>query len=496
VAVNIADGFTRASFGQRNGVCFIQWGPGAENAFSGVAHAYADSVPILILPCGHERRRLVPPNFIATQNYEKVTKWADMINFADRAPSMMRLAFSYLRNGRPGPVMLELPLDVAEEEFASEPYEPGKRYRAAGDPADVREVIRLLLKARNPVIRAGQGVLYARAWDELRELAELLQIPVYTTMNGKSVFPENHPLSLGTGGRGRPRTVDHFHAKADLIFAVGSSCTIEDFTTIIPTGKRLIQTTVDERDLSKDYALEHAVIGDARLVLRQLVDEVKNRPGAEPRRDNKKLVQEIRAVREEWLKEWLPRLTSDEVPISPYRVVRDLMQALDEKTTIMTHDSGNPREQLLPFYQANTPGSYIGWGHSTTMGQSLGLTMGAKLARPEKTCVHFSGDASFGMVGMDFETAVREQIAITTIVLNNATLGGHAQKYPTAHRHYRLTSISGDYSKVAEGLGGYAERITQPEDIIPAIHRARAANLSGRPALVEIMTREEPVFSG
>lgn len=497
VAVNIADGFTRASFGACNGVSLIMWGPGMENAFGGVAHAFADSVPILVLASGHERRRLLPPNFIASHNYQGITKWADMFNIADRVPEMMRRAFSFLRNGRPGPVVLELPLDVAEEEFDDSlfEYQPVKRYRSAGDPADVSMVAKLLLKAKNPVIRAGQGVFFAHAWDELRELSELLQIPVYTTMNGKSAFPENHPLSLGAGGRGRPRTVLHFQDKADLVFAIGSSCTIEEFTTPIPSGKRVIQSTIDERDITKDYHLEHAIIGDAKLVLRQLNDEIKKQAGAQSRKESATLLKEIETVNDEWLKEWMPKLTSDEVPINPYRVVWDIMQALEEKKTIITHDSGSPREQLLPFYQSNTLGSYIGWGKSTTMGQSLGLMMGAKLARPDKTCVNFIGDGSFGQVGMDFETAVREKIPILTILLNNGTLGAHSQRYPTAYQRYHLSSVTGDYAKIAQGLGGFAETVKQPKDIIPVILRAKKANDEGKAALVEIMTREETVYS-
>jgi acetolactate synthase-1/2/3 large subunit len=513
VAVNIADGFTRASFGLKNGITFVQWGPGSENAFSGVAHAFADSVPILIIPSGVERNRLVVPNFIATQNYQRVTKWIDMINLPNRASAMIRLAFSYMRNGRPGPVMLELPLDVAEEEIdinssdirldgteldsyaftRQGEYKVVQRYRSCGDLSDIKTVAGLLLKAKNPIVRAGQGIHYAQAWGELRELAELLQIPVYTTTNGKSAFPENHPLSLGTGGRSRPKAVMHFHSKTDLVLGIGSSCMVEEFTTPIPAGKSVIQITVDERDINKDYPLAHAVIGDAKLVLRQLIDELKSHRVS--RMENMDLTREIKLIKDEWWKEWMPRLTSDDVPISPYRVIGDVMKVLDEKQTIITHDSGNPRDQLLPFYQANTPGSYIGWGKSTTMGQSLGLIMGAKLAHPGKTCVHFTGDASFGMVGMDFETAVRERIPIITILLNNSTLGGHASKYPSAFEQYKLTSIHGDYSKVADGLGGYAERIVKPLDIIPAIQRAKKISESGKPALVEIMTREEPVFS-
>jgi thiamine pyrophosphate-dependent acetolactate synthase large subunit-like protein len=493
VGVGIADGYTRASLGQRIGVCAVQYGPGVENAFSGVAQAFGDSIPILILPGGLPRRRLMPPSFIAFKNFQGITKWADMINFADRVPEMMRRAFTYLRIGRPGPVMLEIPGDVASEEFddALFQYKPVKGVKPAGDPADVREVVKTLTAAKNPVIRAGQGVLLARAWEELRELAELLQIPVYTTMAGKSAFPENHPLSLGAGGRTQPKMLMHFQKKADLVFAVGSSCTKEGFTTPIPDDKVVVQSTIDERDINKDYSLEHAIIGDAKLVLRQMIDEVKERIGREGRKENNAVVREIKTVKDEWMREWMPKLTSDEVPINPYRVIWDLMKILDRRETIITHDSGGPRDQLLPFWESLIPGGYIGWGKTTSLGGSLGFAMGAKLARPDKTAVSFLGNAAFGMVGMDFETAVREKIPILVILINNSLLGGYHRFHPVASKRYHLNLQTGDYTKVAEGLGGYAERVDKPDEIIPAVRRAKKAVDSGQPALVEIITREE-----
>ncbi len=498
VAVQVADGFSRASFGQRFGVCVMQSGPGIENTYPGVAHAFADSVPILVIPGGVARRRISTlPSFSAVKNYWGITKWVDSINFADRVPELMRRAFTYLRMGRPGPVMLELPADVAEEEFddAMFQYSPPKGAKAAGDPADVKEVAKALIAARNPVIRAGQGVLYASAWDELRELAELLRIPVFTTMNGKSAFPENHPLSLGAGGLTRPKMVMHFLNKADLVFAIGSSCTRENFTTPIPDGKVIMQSTIDERDINKDYSIEQVIIGDAKLVLRQLIDEVKKQLGPAGNKGNNAIAREIRAIKGEWLQEWMPKLTSNEVPINPYRVIWDLMQALDRKETIVTHDAGNPRDQMLPFYESIIPGGYIGWGKSTTLGSGMAFAMGAKLARPDKTAVNFMGDAAFGMVGMDFETAVREKIPILTILINNSLLGGYQGNFPVASERYNLHLISGDYTKVAEGLGGYSERVEQPGDIIPAIQRGKKAVDSGQAALIEIITREEVDFS-
>jgi len=491
VGVNIADAYTRVSNCKHNGVCLVQSGPGIENAYSGIAQAYSESVPILVMPAGADRRQQRPPSFMAAKNYQGITKWADTINFADRIPEMMRRAFTLIRTGRTGPVLLEVPVDIMNEEFddAKFQYTPVKPVRSAGDPADIRIVAKALIAAKNPVIRAGQGILHAAAFDELRELAELLQIPVFTTLSGKSGFPENHPLALGAGSNTRPRAVIHFLDKADLVFAIGSSCTKETFTTPIPDNKKIIQSTVDERDINKDYNLEHAIIGDAKLVLRQLIVDIKEQLGPEYKKKNG-AAQEIKAVKEEWLKEWQPKLTSGEIPINPYRVVGDMIKALDAGETIITHDSGSPRNQLLPFWEA-VPGGYVGWGKSTPLGASLGFAMGAKLARPEKTAVAFMGNAAFGMVGMDFETAARENIPILVVLMNNFVLGGYIRENPVATRKFHLTSQSGEYSKIAAALGGYSEKVVQPDEIIPALKRAKKAVDGGQPALLEIITCED-----
>ena len=402
------------------------------------------------------------------------------------------MPLSRSRTGRPGPVMLEIPGDVGTEEFpdASFQYKPVKATKSGGDPADIKAAARALIAAKNPIIRAGQGVLFACAWDELRELAELLQVPVFTTMSGKSGFPEDHPLALGAGGRTRPKAVMHFLKKADLVFAIGSSCTKEGFTTPIPDGKAVIQSTIDERDLSKDYPLEVAILGDAKLVLRQMVDEVKSQLGGAGRKD-RTVAREVKAVKDEWLKEWTPRLTSDETPINPYRLIGDMKKVFDPRQTIITHEAGYPRDTLLPFWESPVPGGYIGWGKTTTLGGSLGFAMGAKLARPEKMCIAFMGNASFGMVGMDFETAVRENIPILVVLKNDYRLGGYHRFHPYASEHYNLNRQTGEYAKVAEALGGYGERVTDPGQVVPALQRAKKSVESGKAALLEVITKEE-----
>jgi thiamine pyrophosphate-dependent acetolactate synthase large subunit-like protein len=164
-------------------------------------------------------------------------------------------------------------------------------------------------------------------------------------------------------------------------------------------------------------------LGDAKLVLRQLGDEVRRQIGENGRRGNEDMAKEIKAVKEEWLNEWLARLTSDDTPISPYRVIWELEKGLDKANSIVTHDSRNPRDQMVPFYTATTPRGYIGWGNSTQLGSGLGLAMGAKLAAPQKTVLNVMGDTAVGMCGTDFETAAREKIGIITVILNNGAMG-------------------------------------------------------------------------
>lgn len=498
VAINVSDGLSRASFGDNIGVCVVQHGPGIENAFAGVAHAFADSVPILVLPGGSRRPEYgVVPDFNMKACYKEVTKYVDTIDDASRVCEIMRRSYTQLRAGHPGPVVIELPLGVANAEIddASFIYEPVKQIKSGGDPADIKEVIKMLLAAKSPVIRAGQGVLYAKAWDELKEFAELMAIPVYTTMNGKSAFMENHPLSLGCGSRTNTKQSMHFLKKADVVFAVGSSCTNETFTSSIPSGKVIIQTTNDERDINKSYAVKQAIIGDAKIVLTQLIEEAKKQLGSAGKKDSTAIVKEINALNDEFVKEWAPRINSNETPINPYRVISDMQKALDMNNTIVTHDSGNPRDQMVPMWKAIIPGGYIGWGKSTTLGQGMGLAMGAKLAQPGRTCVWVGGDAAIGMVGMDFEVAARENIPILAVVLNNGVLGGYGGHFPVASPKYGLNILSGNYPKVAEALGaGFTANVTQPDEIIPTIQAAVKSMASGKPSLVNIVTSEDPVF--
>jgi acetolactate synthase-1/2/3 large subunit len=494
--INMADGYSRATNGKRLGVVVVQAGPGIENAFGGIAQAHADGIPLLLLPGGPNQRRQGAGEFDPIPNYHHVTKWAARINFPERIPELLRRAFTKLRAGQPGPVLLEIPGDVggATVEEDAMRYSPPRGARSAADPAGVTEAVRLLLAAERPLIYAGHGVLWAEAWDDLRAFAELAGVPVMTTMAGKSAFPEDHPLALGAGGHTLARAAGHFLVTGDLVLGVGTSFTKGGFSPPVPDGKTMIQISNGDRDIDKDYAIDLALIGDAKLVLRQLIDEVKRQAGPGGRPASAMLLDRIKSERAAEFEEWGPRLTSDETPINPYRVIRDLMNTVDRANTIITHDSGNPRDQTLTFFETVAPRGYLGWGKSTQLGTGLGLAMGAKLAFPDKLCINIMGDLAFGTAGMEVETAVRERLPILTVLLNNSVMGGYGHHMPIASERFGANQLTGRYSVVAEGLGAYAERVENPADVVAAIQRAIAATQKGQPALLEFITKEEPVY--
>ncbi len=499
VGAGIADGYTRITNGKKIGVFAMQAGPGAENAFPGIATAYSDSVPLLVLPTGYPRNTAqVFHYFRSSRSYAAITKCIEELTVPGQVAEVMRRAFSLLKLGRPAPVMVEIPEDIVNEDVGDVAlhYKPVKRTCAGANARDVEEAARVLVQAKNPLIYAGQGVLYAEASQELVELAELLQAPVTTSLEGKSAFPEDHPLALGSGAGCMPRAVFEFLNSADVVFAIGSSLTRHGIVSApIPPGKVIIQATNDEREINKHYFVDYPLLGDAKLVLRQFLEAVKDQLGSRSRKDNGVVAGEIKKLREEWLNEWMAKLTSREEPINPYRVIWEFMNTVDPKEAIVTHDSGSPRNQLGPFYRATVPRSYIGWGKSHALGTGLGLVMGAKLAAPDKFCVHFMGDAAFGMTGLDFETGVRCGIPILAIVLNNRTMAVEIPSMRLSHESYKTRDIGGEYAEIGRALGGYTEKIEKPDDIAPAIQRARRATEEGKAALLEFITCEEITYS-
>jgi thiamine pyrophosphate-dependent acetolactate synthase large subunit-like protein len=494
--LHMADAYSRVTSGDKLGVFCMQHGPGAENAFGGVAQAFSESVPILVVPAGYPRQlSTYYPNFNSTLNMRNITKWAEPVTSAQAVPGILRRAFAQLRSGRPGPVLIEVPADLWHEQLPDGwSHTPSLRAKSAPDPADVATAAAVLASAEHPVIYAGQGVHWAKAWPELRALAEAWNIPVTTSIEGKSAFPENHPLSLGSGGRANPRPVKRFLADADVILGVGCSFALTGFGVAMPPGKTIIHATLDPKDINKDVAVQHALVGDAKLTLAALAEAMAgmDQSAATARRDVPRLIAELR---DGWLAEWAPKLTSDAEPISPYRVISELNRTVDKDRTIITHDAGSPRDQMTPFWEATAPLSYLGWGKTTQLGYGLGLAMGAKLARPDHLCINVWGDAAIGFTGMDLETAARERIAILSILFNNSSMAIEIPIMPVSQAKYGATDITGNYADMAASLGCYSERIADPAEIVAAIKRGIAATEEGRPALLEFLTEKETTIS-
>jgi acetolactate synthase-1/2/3 large subunit len=310
-----------------------------------------------------------------------------------------------------------------------------------------------------------------------------------TTMNGKSAFPEDHALALGSAGLSGTEMVDTVLRRADLILGVGTSFSLTPYTHPMPRGTRLIQVTSDPRDVGKDHTPFVALLGDAQLVLRQLCEALGRRTTAASGRDA--LPREIAGTKRSWLERWRQRLEDDGVPIGPYRVVGELQRTLDRANAIVTHDSGSPRDQLLPFYEPRRPRGYLGWGKSTQLGYGYGLALGAKLAASDRLVVNVMGDAAFGMTGMDVETAARERIGVLTVLLNNSAMGGYEKVMPLATERHRAKYLTGDLTKVAQALGAHAERIERPAELATAIARGAKMAMEGRPVVLEIITRED-----
>ena len=492
-ALMAADGYSRMNDRNKFGVAITQGGPGSENSHGGIAQAFSDNIPILYLAGGPALGQYaVRPNFSPVRSYQSVSRHAEVITAPGQVASVMRRAFHNLRNGRAGPVIVEIPADVGGQEVPESAlaYQPPKRLLQSPSRSDVAEAARLLLNARKPVIWSGMGVLFASAASELRELAELTQIPVYTTLPGKSSFDERHPLSLGAGSAATSLPARKWIQESDVLFAVGSSMTRTSYGQPIPDGKVIIHNVESIEDINKDFSVDVGLPGDARLTLQALIDEVKSQIGGAGGQPNG-VAEEIAEVRKGWLAEWRPLLETDEVPIGTYRVINEIDKNLDRENSTVTHDAGAPRDTMLPFYTATTPHSYIGWGKSTHLGYGIPLMIGAKLADPDRFCLNFMGDGAFGMSGLDIETSVRSGAPITTVVLNNGGMATYPGGYPVANELFGLTRMGGNYAMIAEGMGAVGITVTQPSEIAPALVRAQQLNRDGRTVLLDIHTNLE-----
>jgi thiamine pyrophosphate-dependent acetolactate synthase large subunit-like protein len=498
-AVAVADAFSRVTCGKQIGVCTVMANlnaAGIQMAYGAIAQAWEDSSPLLVIAEGVSAGARRHTHFDMAEALRSVTKWVGEVDRAELVPDYVRRAFTHLRSGRPGPVLLIVPRDLGEYEEDEHPYAPVKGWRSGPDPDDVKAAVRALLAARDPLLYVGEGVLYADATSELRQFAELAQVPVLTTLKAKGAFPENHPLSVGVRGS----LAEHFLGKADVLFSVGSSLFPNRFSHAVPDAgkKTIVQCTVDTLDINRSYETRHAVIGDAKLTLQALGAELSARSGSA--RKNPELLAEIREGKKAFLARFRPLMESTETPINPYRVFGDLMKVLDPAASFVTADSGNTRDQTSTVYEAQIPRGYLGWGNVSTLGFSLAGALAAKLAYPDRQCVHVTGDAGVCYMMGNFEAVARYRIGITTIHINNGGYSGYGPGFWGAGHDPYTWKVSDHASacmaSMARAVGFHGEDVTEPAEIIPALRRAFDENARGRPAFLEFICSHHPVHGG
>lgn len=496
--VAVADAFSRLSDGKKFGVCTVQGGvnaAGLEFATAAIMQAFEDSSPVLCLTDGLPAFDMENSHFQADRVFSHITRWVSSIPNAQRVPDYMARAFTFLKTGRPGPVLLQVPPNLGDYDEEQYPYEPVKGWKSQADPDDVKSVVRSLLLAKRPLLYVGEGVFRADACAELREFVEVSQIPVLTTLKGKSAFPENHPLSVGV--RGEPG--EYYLDKCDLLLALGSSLSPNRFSHTIPNAwsKTIIQCTIDNLDINKSYRVKHALIGDSKLVLQQLTEDfVRHTSGGV--RPKQEVLDEIKAARTKLVDKYGPLQTSNEKPINPYRVYYNLQKILDPMNSFVTAESGSPRDQLSTVFQTIIPHGFLGWGNISTLGFSLAGAIAAKLVFPNRQVVNVTGDAGIGYMLGNLEAPLRYNLGITTIHINNSGFAGYGPGFWGSGEHPYACAVTPsdktNLAKAIESMGIYAERVTEPSEIVPAIKRAMEENSSNRPAYLEFICSQHPVW--
>ncbi len=499
-AIALADAFSRVAGGGRIGVCTVQGGvnaAGIQVAYAGLAQAYEDGSPILCITDGVPAGSSENSQFDVAASLKSVSKWYGYIDRPERVPEFMRRAFTMLRSGRPGPVVLSVPNAAGAYDETADPYTPVKGWKSAPDPEDVATAADMILNAESPLLYVGEGVIYAGASAELKTLAELAGVPVIATLKAKGAFPEDHPLFVGV--RGEPAA--HFLQKCDLILAIGSSLSPGRFSHAIPdaANKTIIQCNLDELHVNKIYPMAHAIIGDAGFTIRALAKEISERTNGAGL-DRNEVEAEIKEVRDSGLAPYREAMASDEKPINPYRVYAGLMDALDPRNSFVTHDSGNTRDQLSTVYDTLIPRGFLGWGNVSTLGFSLAAAMGAKIAFPERQCVAVTGEAGLGYMLGNLEVPVRQGLGVTIAHISNGGFAGYGPGFwgegHDPYTHVVLGPDDVDMSRVIAELGLHTERVTEPSEIVPALKRALAANEKGQPSYIEFICCQYPVYGG
>ena len=487
-----AGGFMAMAYALLTGepaVCFASPGPGIANLVPPMLEALAACAPV-IAPCtgisGHTYGQGAFQETDQVGIMEPVTKWAVRVPYADRVPWAMRRAFSLATNGQPGPVFVEIPVEVGKAEMEMADYVPAERYiRSAGDPARIQQAAELLVQAQRPLIVAGGGALRSGAHAELQALAELLGMPVMTTPSGRGLISEDHGLSIGQVGLYRTRLGMQAFEEADLLVTVGSRN--EEFQTgawrIFPPGAKFVQIDIESFEIGRNWIPDAAVVGDARLVLTDLLAILKE----QAKTGWKARGEEWAQAKHSYAAEVAAEGQTDEVPLKTKRVLYEVNQVFGDNT-VLVHENGSQDlwSYYSPYYKVLGASAVVAPGEQTCMGMGVSGAIGAKLALPEKRVVCVTGDGAFQMHNQELPTAVQYGTPVTWVVLDNRSLGWVKFGQRNLGERYISTDFEAqpDFVQLARAYGCYGERVEAPEEVRGALERALRANDAGQPAVV------------
>ncbi len=491
-AAYMADGYARASKGP--GICMAQ-SIGVANLAAGLADAHMGLSPVIAMtgaiPAEH-RYRHVYQEYDHASPFAGVTKSSFQVDKVERIPDSLRQAFREATSGSPGPVHLDIRDEAAYAEgdlevIVEEQHTRYPAFRPEPNKSEVQKAARLISQARRPVIISGSGVIASGAWREVAQLAEMLTIPVATTLNGKMTLSADHPLNVGVVGKYSHWCANRIVSSADLVIAIGTrlgGMATWDWQVPRP-GVPTVQIGIDPLELGRNYPAEAALLGDAKVTIQSLVDALEP---LGPRRD---VLVEVKAVVDEWRQEFLPLIESDASPMRPERICKEIAEHLPQGALVVS-DTGHSGIWTGVMMQLKEPGlSYLrcvgslGWG--------LPASIGAKAASPQRPVLCFTGDGGFWYHVAELETALRHGINPVIVVNDNHSLNQEKGPIDRAYggkaygRAYDdlMMFMDVDLAKVAEAIGCYAERIERPEDIGGALTRAFA---SGRAAVLDMVS--------
>jgi len=495
-AVHMADGYARAT--GKPAAVVVTSGPGATNTVTGIANAYMDSIPMVVFTAQ------VATPVIGTDAFQEsditgitlpITKHNYLVKHASELVEVIAEAFHIATTGRPGPVLVDVPADVSKAEvtyhWPTAVNLPGYKPTIRGHAKQIKQASDMIAKARRPLLYAGGGVLASGAWKELKELAELMQIPVATTLMGKGAFSEDHHLFLGMPGMHGPKYVNYALTETDLLIAVGVR--FDDRVTgklsAFATKAKVIHMDIDPAEIGKNKPVDVPIVGDAKGVLASIVGELR-KAGAEPRTDAW-----MRVV-DDWRSRFPLHYPKDSAELMPQLVVERVRELTKGRPTVIATEVGQNQMFACQYSCIREPRTWVSSGGLGTMGFGLPAAIGAQVGRPDHIVIDIAGDGSIQMNSQEMATAAIEKLPVKVVILNNGYLGMVRQWQELFYDHRYASSTlpqdCPDFVKLAEAYGWLGVRVTSPDGLDAAL---TAIFDHEGPALVDCrVCREENVF--